>query len=306
MRGGWCCVLLLFASPAVLADEPPSEGARLQAGARYWVNTGTSKRSHDASSASPLLLNPTSTLSYSDLDANVLELYARKGFGESWFAKGNLGAGTVNTGTFTDQDFFISGGRPVMTQTVSAVSGKLNYVTFDIGRQVAQRGNSTLSLFAGYQQWNEKLDGHGLSDSFGPFGLPASVLAISNDLTWRSLRAGGEWRSVRGRTSFNVEAAVVPYAKYRNEDSHHLRQSPSDLGPVPNVIATGKGWGYQAEAEIRRRYPDLWGGVDFAIGYRYWRLESTKGTQSQAGFSFPIVDLVSERHGFTFTVSKDW
>lgn len=305
MRRGWCFVVTLLASSAALAEDPAPEGMRLQAGVRYWVNTGSTQRSHDASSANPLLLNPTSTLIYDNLDANVLELYARKGFGENWFVKGNLGLGTVNTGTFTDRDFFLSGGRAVVTQTVSAVSGKLNYVTADIGREVARRGNSTFTVFAGYQQWIEKLDSHGFSDSFGTLGLPDSVLAISNDLTWRSLRAGGEWRAVRGRTRFHVDVAAIPYAKYRNEDSHHLRQSPNDLGPVPNIIATGTGWGMQAEAEIRRSYPDLW-GLEFAIGYRYWRMESASGNQEQAGRSFPIVDLVSERHGATFSVSKNW
>src|SRR5262245_57545406 len=124
MRGTGLIAAML-ASAAALAQDPEPADARLQAGARYWLSTGSTKRSHDASSASPLLLNPTSTLIYSDLDSNALELYARKGFGESWFVKGNLGVGSVNTGTFTDQDFFIDNGQRVMTQTVSAVSGKL-------------------------------------------------------------------------------------------------------------------------------------------------------------------------------------
>lgn len=300
-------VLGMLAASAAQAQEPAAESSRFELGARYWVGTGSTKRSHDASSFTPIALNPTSTLVYSDLDANTFEVYARKAFGErGGFVKGNLGLGTINTGTFTDQDFFRNNaGVPVMTQTISAVSGKLQYFTVDLGTEVVQRGNSRFTAFVGVQQWAEKLDGHGFSDSFGPASLPDSALVISNDLTWKSFRFGGEWRAVRGRTRFNAEAALVPYAKYRNEDSHYLRQSPSDLGPAPNVIATGKGWGYQFEAEIRRAYPDLW-GTEFAVGYRYWRMEATSGTQSQAGLVFPVTDLVSERHGFTFTASKSW
>jgi len=304
MRGAWVFVLAAIA-PGALAQDPPPASAGFEMGVRYWVGSGSTTRSHDASSFTPLALNPTSTLTYSDLDANTLELYARKRFGERWFAKGNLGVGRVNTGTFTDQDFFIDMGVPVMTQTVSAVSGKLQYATIDVGRDIWQIGNATVALFAGYQQWSEQLDGPGFSDSFGSLSLDPGTLAISNELTWKSLRLGVEARAVRGRTRFTVEAALVPYAEYRNEDSHHLRQSPADLGPVPNVIATGRGFGGQLEAEVRRSYPALW-DLDLGIGVRYWRLDSDQGSQSQAGLSFPIVNLLSERYGFTFSATKSW
>jgi hypothetical protein len=305
MRKPWLLLAAVLVASGAQAQDPPEAASGLEVGVRYWVGTGSTKRSHDASSASPIALNPTSTLTYDNLDANVLELNARKSFGEGAFVKGNIGLGKINTGTFTDQDFFISGGGPVRTQTVSAVDGKLHYATLDFGREVWRRGNSTFGVFAGYQLWSERVDGHGFSDSFGPRGLSDDVLAISNDLTWKSFRLGAEMRKQNGRTRFTAELALIPYATYRNEDSHYLRQSPSDLGPVPNVIATGKGYGGQLELEVRRSYPDYW-GLDLGIGYRYWRLESTKGTQSQAGRSFAIVDLVSERQGVAFTVSKTW
>jgi hypothetical protein len=298
MRGTWFFIAAMLVAAGARAGE-------LEAGVRYWLNTGSTKRSHDASSFDPSVLNPTSTLTYSGLDSNAFELYVRKRFGERSLVKGNLGLGRVNTGTFTDQDFFIDAGVPVMTQTVSPVSGKLNHVTLDVGQDVWLSGNTTVAIFFGYQQWNERLDGHGFQDSFGPASLPASVLAITNDLTWKSFRLGAEMRSVRGRTRFTLEGALVPYAKYRNEDSHHLRQDPSDLGPVPNVIATGHGWGGQFEAEVRRSYPEAW-GLDFGIGYRYWLLDSKKGAQQQAGLEFPLVELRSRRHGLLFSVSKAW
>jgi hypothetical protein len=297
-------IVLLVAAPA-LAQDPPAPSLRLEIGARYWVSSGSTERSHDASSFSPILGNPTSTLAYTDLDANSVELYARKGFAEDWYVKGYVGLGRINNGTFTDQDFLVLGGSTYMAETISATSGKLRYASVDIGRNVWRSGNSSVSVFAGYHQWSEHVDAHGLSDSFGPAGLPDTTLVITNDLTWRSLRLGAEMRSVRGRTSFTAEVALVPYAEYRNEDSHYLRQNPNDLGPVPNVIATGKGRGVQVDLEVRRSYPEIW-GLDFALGYRYWRLDSFKGTQVQAGLEFPIVDLMSERQGVTFTVSRTW
>jgi len=305
MRGAWFFVSLAIAGAGAHAQTPPEATGGWEAGVRYWLNTGSTQRSHDASAFSPILANPTSTLIYGGLDSHVVELHARKGFGEGWFVKGNLGIGTVNTGTFTDQDFIILGGVRFMAETTSAVSGKLQYATIDAGRELWRTGNTTVALFAGYQHWNERLDGHGLQDSFGPSSLPASVLVISNQLTWKSLRLGAEARSVRGRTRFTLEAALVPYAKYRNEDSHYLRQDPADLGPAPNVIGDGWGWGGQLEAEVRRSFPGLW-GLELGVGYRYWKLDSKEGTQRQAGLEFPLVDLRSERHGVTFSATKAW
>ena len=126
---------------------------------------------------------------------------------------------------------------------------------------------------------------------------------ISNERIWDSARLGVEWRSQRGRTRLQGELAFVPYASYRNEDSHWLRQNT--LGPAPNIIATGYGTGYQFEVELRRSYPDLF-DLEFGIGYRAWRLASSKGEMTFVGGTFPVVDLVSERQGVTFTVSKTW
>jgi len=299
-------VLLLGAATAPgFAQDTEAQAPRSEFGVRYWLATGSTRRSHDASAFDPTLANPTSTLTYSGLQANIGELYARQAFGEDWHVKGNIGIGRINNGTFTDQDFFFIGGAPFMTQTVSSTDGKLGYVTVDVGREVWRRGGSAISVFAGFQEWNESVDGHGLSDSFGPFGLGTETLVIRNELTWRSLRMGAEFRGTHGRTTFRVEGALVPYATYRNEDSHFLRQDVDDLGPVPNVIATGHGWGGMIEAELRRRYPQLW-DVDLSVGYRYWQLDSTKGTQTQAGFELPIVDLRSVRHGVLFAVTKSW
>ena len=56
---------------------------------------------------------------------------------------------------------------------------------------------------------------------------------------------------------------------------------------------------------MRRRYPDFF-DLEFGLGYRYWRMESSKGTMTFGGGSFPVVDLVSERQGVTFSVTKSW
>jgi len=302
MRGAWFFAGTLLIAAGVQAQD-------FEAGIRYWITTGMTEHSHDASSADPSLAVPTSVLNYDDLDANVAELYARKRFGESWFDKGNLGVGAVNAGTLTDQDFFFIGSDLFMFETKSGVSGKLSYGSIDVGRDVLHTGNTTVALFAGYHYWNERLDAYGLQDSFGPFSIPGT-LVITNDLTWQSLRLGAEVRSVQGRTRFTAEVALIPYTRYENEDSHYLRaqpvgSTPFALGPVPNVLADGHGTGAQVELEVRRSFPQYF-GLDLAVGYRYWKLQSEKGTQHIAGQPFAIVGLDAERHGLMLSVSKAW
>ena len=302
MRSAWYFIAVFIAASAQ-AQEPHQAADGLEIGARYWLSSGSTTRSHDASSADPSLLNPTSTLLYDQLDANIIELLARKRIGEKWFAKGSVGLGKINSGTFTDEDFFLIGGEPFHTMTLSATGGNLGYATIDIGRELVRTAQTVFGMYVGYQYWNEKVDGQGFSDAFGPAGLPPEVLAITNEITWQMLRLGGEVRLTNGRTRFIVDAAWVPYATYRNEDSHYLRVAT--LGPVPNVIATGHGRGGTFDAEVRRSYPQL-GGIDIGVGVRYWKLNAYNGSQTAAGFTFPIVDLESERYGFTFTVAKSW
>lgn len=295
---------LQCAAAGALAQEP--EQRRFEVGVRYWISSGETRSSHDASGADPMLGNPTSTLTYDKLGAHTAELYARKGFGERWFVKGNAGIGTISHGRLIDQDFATS--QILVFETTSGLNGKLYYGTIDFGREVAKSGNSTLGLFAGYQHWNERLDAYGASNSGDPFfvftNLPGNTVpVISNEQMWDSARLGAELRSVRGRTRFHAELALIPYARYRNEDSHWLRQNT--LGPAPNIIATGRGSGAQFEVEVRRSYPDFF-DLEFALGYRYWKMESNKGTMTLGGESFPVVDLMSERQGVTFSVTKAW
>ena len=309
MRGVLAFVVAIVAATAAQAQEPaPSSG--LEFGVRYWLSSGMTRRSHDASRFPPLA-NPTSTLEYDDMWANSFELYARKTLGEKWWAKGSVGVGRINTGTFTDQDFIILGGELFYAETVSGMDGDLKYGTIDVGREVWRRGRDALSVFVGYSQWNEQLTAYGFTLTTGIGGsFDNSVAVIANDLTWKAARLGLAATAERGRTRYAVEIAVVPYATYRNEDSHFLRaqpvgSNPFALGPVPNVIGEGRGTGFQFELEVRRVYPQLW-DLEFGLGIRWWKLASTHGTQTQAGMDFPLTELKSERLGGLFTVGKSW
>ena len=102
------CLFLaaILVAAGAQAQDPPQATAGLEVGLRYWLSTGKTTSSHDASGLVPSVGNPTSTLTYDNLAAHTLELYARKSFGERWFVKGNVGIGAIPNGRLVDQDFF--------------------------------------------------------------------------------------------------------------------------------------------------------------------------------------------------------
>jgi hypothetical protein len=298
-------ILLLLFSSALLAEERPAR-ERGELGVRYWLSTGETERSHNAQSRDPTLGNPTSVLLYENLDANVLELFGRQNFRNNLFVKGTLGVGRINTGSFDDEDF--DRGQIKFSDTTSSVpQGRIGYGTLDLGYQwVLRQGGITLGVFAGYGQWTEKVDAYGATDHLGFIGGPISrdVKVISNEVTWKALRAGvnGEF-AMGAATRLALDLAAIPYAEFRNEDSHHLR---GDLGPVPNIIIEGRGVGVQLDAEVRHEIVRRW---ELSIGLRYWYLKSTDGSRhlpNIPGFPDLPAELYSTRTGVTASLRRTW
>jgi hypothetical protein len=295
-------ILALAFSPAALGEEAPPAAQRGELGMRYWLSTGETKNSHNAQAASPALGNPTSVLTYDNLDAHVLELFGRVNFAGNGFLKGNLGVGRINTGSFDDEDY-LAGQFKFLDTTSSVTEGTISYGTIDLGIVPWSRGRSTLGLFLGYNQWTEDVDAYGLTQTADPLGvgggnLPDSVLVISNKAKWDSLRIGLAANlafSERGQLA--VDLAYVPHGKVRNEDSHYLRP---DLGPVPNVIKEGVGTGVQLDLELRYAVSPR---TLLGAGLRYWHLEVDHGTDNAV---FPVVELISERFGVTLFVARTW
>jgi len=303
MRRAWYFIAVFIAASAQ-AQTPQQTSDGLEIGVRYWLSSGYTTRSLDATSLDPAtihplattVLNPSTTTNYEQLDANIVELFARKRITESSFAKGTVGLGKINSGTLIDETFFLIGSEPFHTMTLSATDGKLGYATLDIGHELTKTPGTAFGVFVGYHYWKEKLNAHGFSDAFGTAGLPPDVLVATNEITWHALRLGGEFRLTRGRTRLIVEGAWVPYAGYRNEASFP--------GFEP-AIASGNGRGGTFDAELRRSFPQL-GGIDIGIGLRYWKLNAYNGSETAGGLTLPVMDLASERHGFTFSMTKNW
>ncbi len=296
MRILWLCVLSALSIGA--------QAQQWELGTRYWYSEGTTTRSHNAQGLVPSLGNPTSVLAYEDLAAHALELHARRGLHSGWFVRGTAGLGSIRHGMFDDEDFLA--GQLKFSDSTSSVKGdRLRYITVDFGRELWPLRNGAAGLFVGFHYWSERLDAFGASFTVG--GVPTiadSELVITNDVTWRALRAGiTSTARVGARTRLSLDAALVPYAKVRDEDSHWLRQDPGDLGPAPNIFIKGRGYGIEVDLELRHELVEAW---EIAAGLRYWLLRASSGVREASGVGVPLRELESQRGGLTLGVSRRW
>lgn len=293
----YCFVFLIAWSVAAQAQDA-------EFGARYWYSGATTTRSHNAQGAVPSLGNPTSVLTYEELNAHAVELHGRKSLGEGWFLRGKVGLGSITRGSFDDEDFFA--GQIKFSDSTSAVKGnKLQYATLDLGRDLWQFRNGTAGLLIGYHYWSERLDAYGAVFTVGGGGtIPESEPVITNEVTWRSLRLGFTATSrLSSRTRLTLDAVFVPYAHVRDEDSHWLRQDPGDLGPAPNIFIEGRGHGVQLDLELRHLFAKAW---EVGAGLRHWWLRSRSGNREAVGTRVPLSEIESQRTGFTFGLTRRW
>jgi hypothetical protein len=292
-------------SCAVTAQEPLAWAKRGDLGVRWWLSTGETKISHNAQNLDPTVGNPTSVLLYHDLDAHVLELFGRQNFRNHFFLKGALGVGRIDSGAFEDEDFDL--GQVKSSDTTSAVpQGRIGYGMVDVGRHwVLREGTVSLGVFAGFAQWTEGYDAFGATDHIGAIGgdMSGDVNVVSNKVRWRALRVGVAGEFVMRRARLMLDLAAVPYAEMRNEDSHHLR---ADLGPVPNIIDKGDGWGVQLDAELRY---EIARRTELGIGARYWYMEVRDGTTDFHHFAnaeAPLVEFYTRRSGVMLSLRRTW
>jgi hypothetical protein len=295
---------------AASAQEPPA-APRGDLGVRYWISSGETKRAHNAQSFDPTLGNPTSVLLYENLDANTIELFGRQYFGGGqWLVKGFIGFGEVTRGSFRDEDF--NAGQVKFSDTTSSVTaGDISYGAIDIGRNEwrLRDGRTLLGIYVGYSEWKEEVDAHGVTDALGFVGTVShDVKVITNKVVWKSLRVGFAGNLALGeRLRLDLDLALIPYSKVRNDDSHFLRQDPADLGPAPNIIIEGEGRGAQLDAELRY---EIVRRTDLGLGVRYWYLEANKATRRLPNRpdvpELPVTDLYSERFGATLSLRRIW
>ena len=293
--------LLLVTAGAAAQNVAPGRGNEL--GVRYWLSTGATQWSHNAQVFAPVNGNPTSILTYESMIGHSVELHGRMRLGAGWFLRGYAGIGELRRGSFDDEDF--ERGQVLVSDTRSSVKGdRLLYSNADIARELWSRGTMSIDFFAGYHGLIERIDAYGLRFLVNPGGrstLPESVLVLSNEATWDSLRLGLSFGGAPApKTRLLLDVAWVPYAKLYNEDSHWLR---SDLGPAPNVFIDGRGSGLQLELDLRYRIREGW---EAGAGFRHWWMRADRGDVRIAGVVVPLAEFETKRYGFMLTLTRVW
>ena len=285
---------------------PPMLEPRFEIGARYWQSVGKTRFSINSSKQDPALGNPTSVLTYEDMDGYSGEFFWYARNETNTFAKGFIGGGGLTGGNLDDEDYYA--GQIKFSDTFSQLKGEsLIYGTIDFGQHFTlSDGPSRLSLspFIGYNYWQETATGYGArcnpDDIDGAVcGVPGEVVVpfstevIKNKAMWSALRLGGEAKAkLWNRLTVMGEAAILPVTYVMNEDSHFLR---ADLGRPPNIEDRGIGWGYQLEAALRY---DITPGWSAGAGVRYWYAEvDGKSEFVHLDVKVPLEDFTSERFG---------
>ena len=287
-----------------------------------WISRGETSWNHDASGSSSVAGNPTSELTYEDLDSKVIELEADLKLPSRVFLRTQFGFGNIGKGRLVDDDFVNSTGATFfgasqsvahrISRTYSDVDGdNMWYINLDLGFKIwaSENGQNFTRVFMGYQHWEEKVAATGTEQiectSIANFcNSPGTITntgqkVISNEARWDSLRIGWEGSYQYGKNfRLDIDLAYIPISRVLNRDIHHLR---TDLLQDPSFEMDGTGSGYNLEADIKYA---LTKNLFLSTGYKYWKIKVSDGTWK----NFPVVgtqtvanlnDLYSFRHGVT-------
>ena len=316
------CGVMLSAQGAV-AQEPVEESRQnFEFAIGTWISTGNTHWAHNASSASSLLGNPTSKLTYKDVGTNVLDLAGTYWFTPRLFGRLNLGVAGIGGGRLTDDDYLAADGGNPSSRTISNLNGDgMWYLNADVGGRVKNFVNHRgwLDVFGGFQFWHTEYSAVGLGQvtctSAGstidlgggqrlcnpagpspPVGSGTNI--ITNTTNWYSIRLGGraEYRLTR-QFSLQGSLAFLPISIMENKDIHHLR---TDLQQNPSISMVGIGIGADADVGAKFMFTK---NVGLNVGYRVWwnRMYDGNVTFHSVGSSqeFPLTQFQSLRHGFT-------
>ncbi len=317
--------LLAWPLQAVADDPAPAKRVRVELGVGTWISVGDSRWSHNASVISPLG-KPTSRLTYDDHSTNIVEFTGKILIGPRWFGRLNIGGAGIGGGRLTDDDFLTPDGGNPSSRTHSDIGGSgIWYLNADVGARLVNfpGGKGMLEGAVGFQYWRQKHEAYGVRqqscsaagstidiDSIDPAFNPLcvsgatpvnnDVLAVSNTMTWYSLRTGLQteyhlvkWLSLQG------SVVLKPVNIFTNEDTHHLRV-PSEFQD-PSMTMLGVGFG--ADADIGARVY-ITKALSAQVGYRVWWNRMIYGTWTShladgRSATFPLMEMESLRHGLT-------
>ena len=121
------------------------------------------------------------------------------------------------------------GSRPVLEYIVASVQGNIDYATLDLGYDFFRGPGYKLGAFVGYNFYRENKSAYGCTQIANPLSdcvpaIPSSVLVITEDDTWQSLRVGVNGQvMITDQFKLGADVAYLPYVKFNGTDDHVLR-----------------------------------------------------------------------------------
>lgn len=303
---GWGAAPLAFPvkAPAFMVV---ASGWELDAGARYWYSSGTFQKDL-GSTTNPALANILNSRLTYNTTANSGELFGRIESPQNVFLKGNIGIGSLLGGHLNDEDWAISGACCVggaavaYSNTVSSVQGDIDYATLDLGYDFFRGAGYRLGAFVGYNYYRENKSAYGCTQIANPLSdcspaIPNSVLAITEDDTWQSIRVGANGEiMITDQLKLGADVAYLPYVVFNGTDDHLLR--------ALIFQESGTGTGLQLESILSYLITDQF---SVGVGGRYWAMWTTKDAISDtAGAPCPCQTLPAKTERFGIFLQLDY
>jgi opacity protein-like surface antigen/outer membrane protease len=276
--------------PAAQWDSAPSEfpakapvlfdlsAWQVEIGARYWFSRGRFQKDLGSTTNPALADILNSRLTY-DSTTNSGEFFSRLDAPLNLFVKGNIGAGSISGGQLNDEDWVLFGGTIPYSNTISKpVNGEIDFATIDLGYDFVRDAGSKLGAFVGYNYYREDKSAHGCSQIANPLSdcvpaLPDTILVITENNTWKSLRVGVNGETmITDQLKIGADVAYLPYVVFYGTDNHVLR----------NLISpeSAKGRGLQLESVLSYLVTERF---SVGVGGRYWAMWSTKDAITEFG-----------------------
>ena len=304
-----------------------TQAANLEVAVTGWLSSGKSSWAHNASGLNSIWGNPTSELTYDNVDSDVVELSLVLPYNSDslHFA---IGGGTISSGVLIDDDYVSAAGATYygatqsgahrISRTHSDITGSgLYYLSAEYHPDMFnfEIASVPLQLYAGLQYWKEEYSAQGVrqlecTDSTGPPTFCNSVgfngynnqTVISNKVIWTTWYIGAKSQlDLSQDMSIHLKLNYSPFTYLSNEDVHHLR---SDLRQDPSFSMTGFGQAVDLELDWHYRFQD-WAEV--SLGYRYWDRKVTDGdwyAYSNSGTSkAPLNYMRTTRKGLTLALN---
>lgn len=265
------------ASPEIVSGgwmptPPVTHALDIEFGERYVHGWG--RYQQDLAGNAPLPA-ANSRLTWTQLNSNGAELFARVDTPQNFVAKAIMGAGNGN-GHMNDEDWGLA--QPIepgatersvfpYQNSYSAASADISYFTVDAGYDWFRQPAYRFTPLIGYSYFEQVLETPKVL-SYVMYSPPVAIetLGLGQKNFWRALRLGAAADVlVAPRVHLNAEAAYLPYVHYRGQDDH---------GPGAVSPQWGNGDGVQLEAILSYDVTDR---LSFGLGGRYWAYWIAKG-----------------------------